>query len=45
VGKKKAERIAVELADKLEDMVPVAVESAPASALAESAVSALMALG
>jgi Holliday junction DNA helicase RuvA len=44
VGRKKAERIAIELADKLEDMaVAAAVE--PESALVESAVAALVALG
>lgn len=45
VGKKKAERIALELADKLEDMVAAAARVEPAGALVESAVSALMALG
>lgn len=45
VGKKKAERITVELADKLEDMVAAAVSAEPESALVDSAVSALVALG
>ncbi len=45
VGKKKAERITVELADKLEDMVAAAVAAEPESALVDSAVSALLALG
>jgi Holliday junction DNA helicase RuvA len=46
VGKKKAERIAVELADKLEDMaVATAVEVEPETATVESVVAALMALG
>ncbi len=45
VGKKKAERITVELADKLEDMVAAAVSAEPESALVDSAVSALIALG
>lgn len=45
VGKKKAERIALELADKLEDMAAVAVQEEPAGALVEAAVSALVALG
>ncbi len=46
VGKKKAERIAVELADKLEDMaVAAAVEAEPEAATIESVVAALMALG
>lgn len=46
VGRKKAERITVELADKLEDMaVAVAVEAEPQAATIESVVAALMALG
>jgi Holliday junction resolvasome RuvABC DNA-binding subunit len=45
VGKKKAERIALELGDKLEDMVPASVAAEPESALVDSAVSALLALG
>lgn len=46
VGKKKAERIAVELADKLEDMaVAMAVEAEPEAATVESVVAALTALG
>ncbi len=45
VGKKKAERIALELADKLDDMVAAAVEAEPEAAMAESVVAALMALG
>jgi len=46
VGKKKAERIAVELADKLEDMaVATTVEVEPEAATVESVVAALMALG
>ncbi len=45
VGKKKAERIALELGDKLEDMVTAAAEVEPESAVVESAVSALVALG
>lgn len=45
VGKKKAEKIAVELADKLEDMVAAVVQVEPETALLESAVSALLALG
>jgi Holliday junction DNA helicase RuvA len=45
VGKKKAERIALELGDKLEDMAAIAVETKPEAALVDSAVSALMALG
>jgi Holliday junction DNA helicase RuvA len=45
VGKKKAERIALELGDKLEDMVPAVAEAEPEAALVESVVSALMALG
>ncbi len=44
VGKKKAERIVVELADKLEDMAAGAAE-APDTALMESATSALLRLG
>ncbi len=45
VGRKKAERIAVELADKLEDLVAAAVAAEPESALVDSAISALLALG
>jgi Holliday junction DNA helicase RuvA len=45
VGKKKAERIALELGDKLDDMVAAAVEAEPEGALVENAVSALTALG
>lgn len=45
VGKKKAERITLELADKLEDMVAAAAQVEPEGALVESAVSALVALG
>jgi Holliday junction DNA helicase RuvA len=46
VGRKKAERIAVELADKLEDIaVAAAVEAEPEGATVESVVAALMALG
>ncbi len=45
VGRKKAERIAVELADKLEDLVAAAVAAEPESALLDSAISALLALG
>ncbi len=45
VGKKKAERITVELADKLDDMVAASVAAEPESALVDSAVSALIALG
>jgi len=45
VGKKKAERIALELADKLEDMAAGAVVEGREGTLLEAAVSALMALG
>ena len=45
VGRKKAERLALELGDKLEDIVPAAVEAEPDGALVEPALSALMALG
>ncbi|UCF20987.1 MAG: Holliday junction branch migration protein RuvA [Gemmatimonadota bacterium] len=45
VGKKKAERLALELGDKLEDMVAAAVVAAPETGLLESAVGALQALG
>ena len=45
VGKKKAERIALELGDKLEDMVAAAVEAEPEAAVVDSVVAALMALG
>lgn len=45
VGKKKAERIALELGDKLDDMVTAVAEIEPEAAIVESAVSALVALG
>lgn len=45
VGKKKAERIALELGDKLDDMVAAAAATEPESAAVESAVGALVALG
>lgn len=45
VGRKKAERIALELADKLEDMVAAAARVEPGGPQVESAVSALVALG
>ncbi len=45
VGKKKAERIALELGDKLEDLVVAAVAIPPGGATLESAVAALLALG
>jgi Holliday junction DNA helicase RuvA len=45
VGRKKAERIALELGDKLDDMAAATVEAEPEVALVEPAVSALMALG
>jgi Holliday junction DNA helicase RuvA len=45
VGKKKAERIALELGDKLEGLVQATVTSEPESGLIESTVGALMALG
>ncbi len=45
VGRKKAERIILELADKLDDMVAEVVEVEPEAGLVESAVTALMALG
>lgn len=45
VGKKKAERIALELADKLGDMAAGAPIEGPEGALQEAAISALMALG
>ena len=46
VGKKKAERIAVELADKLDDMaVATAIEAEPEAATIESVVAALVVLG
>ncbi len=45
VGKKKAERIILELADKLDDLVSEAVEVKPEAGLVESTVTALMALG
>lgn len=45
VGKKKAERIALELADKLEDMAVAAAGEQLEGPLVESAVSALLSLG
>jgi len=45
VGRKKAERIALELGDKLEGLVEAVVASEPESDLIESTVGALMALG
>ena len=45
VGKKKAERIVVELADKLDDMAGEAIAARPEGARAEAAVRALVALG
>ena len=45
VGKKKAERISLELGDKLEDMVSIVAKIEPESAVVESSVSALVALG
>lgn len=45
VGKKKAERIALELADKLDDMVAWEARVEPEGVPVESAVSALVALG
>ncbi len=45
VGRKKAERIALELGDKLEDIIPAAVEAEPDRVRVEPAISALMALG
>ncbi len=45
VGKKKAERIALELADKLEDMAAGAVIEGREGTLLDAAVSALIALG
>lgn len=45
VGKKKAERIAVELGDKLEGLVEESVEVQAESGLVESTVAALLALG
>ncbi|NIN71853.1 MAG: Holliday junction branch migration protein RuvA [Gemmatimonadetes bacterium] len=45
VGRKKAERIALELGDKLEEIIPAAVEAEPDRARVEPAISALMALG
>lgn len=44
VGKKTAERLLVEMRDKLDDWTP-AVSSAPASSVADDAISALVALG
>ncbi len=45
VGRKKAERIALELGDKLEGLVATAVDVEPETDLVESTVAALMALG
>lgn len=45
VGKKKAERIAIELGDKLEGLVEETVEVRGESGLVESTVAALLALG
>ncbi|NIR45159.1 MAG: Holliday junction branch migration protein RuvA [Gemmatimonadetes bacterium] len=45
VGRKKAERIALELGDKLDDMVTAAAATEPESAAAEAAINALVALG
>ncbi len=45
VGKKKAERIALELGDKLDGLVVAAVDVESETGLVESAVAALMALG
>lgn len=45
VGKKKAERIAVELGDKLEDLAALAVEVEPEAVRVGPVVSALVALG
>lgn len=45
VGKKKAERIVLELADKLEDMAASAIAARPRGARGEAAVEALIALG
>lgn len=45
VGKKKAERIALELGDKVEGLIETSVDSEPESGLLESTVAALMALG
>jgi Holliday junction DNA helicase RuvA len=45
VGRKKAERIALELGDKLEEIAAATVAVEPETGLVESAVSALMALG
>ncbi len=45
VGRKKAERIALELGDKLDDIMPAVAQVEPEAAVVEPAVSALMALG
>jgi Holliday junction DNA helicase RuvA len=45
VGRKKAERIVLELGDKLEGLVEAAVVGEPESGLVESTVAALVALG
>ena len=45
LGVKKAERLAVELADRVDDLAAVRSVSAPASRSAEAAVAALVALG
>ncbi len=45
VGRKKAERIALELGDKLDGLVATAVDVEPETDLVESTVAALMALG
>jgi Holliday junction DNA helicase RuvA len=45
VGRKKAERIALELGDKLDDIVPAAAAAEPEVGRVEPAISALMALG
>lgn len=45
IGKKKAERLGVELGDKMEDLAAVAAAPGAPGALAEQAVGALVALG
>ena len=45
VGKKKAERIAVELGDKFDDMIAASVESEPEASRVDAVVSALLTLG
>lgn len=45
VGRKKAERLSLELGDKLDDLVAVTAAAEPDVALVEPAVSALLALG